>query len=682
MVYYERMFFNGRRIGMKNGKNERENELQRLAKETSDMFNELFLSDIPEAERKAKVKKLARETSKKFKKMFSGQKTEKNEPHGKDFWDLGNPRPRTYEKPDFSDRTVASTEITDGDGTPTGEQIPPRSTITHSYRDHKDTVQKTVNGTRIVTDSYKNRSARSARTRMESTQSTPTSPAVSEIVASYSTGGPLILHIDVCTRDSGTEFYGKFAINAHKSHFDRAARGITSADPAVPYFSYVPQYSHMSFAQIEFYKKVRESIIMGEFPACDLAYVLLYIYEIINLPDLIPPSDGAELLAKIWLGYRRMHPRLDGYLCEWLPDYCMIHAQPLPESIVKIMPELVPKAQFKEFYLNTAPGLPKSSANNIIESDRAFITAKTLIELLSDYDFHTSRYYSEYKNDYDTKLPAALSWAICDAWTKKRGIFSLERIYRMTRDSYSGAVVSSGIKRWLDIEFYSFTRRADTRAEITALVKYAENRLRAALGIKAKLSVTAISPEDAAAIDRFFAPIIQIPVRRTAEDRFMPDNYMKNYESEDSGFDFDTAAEIEARSWANTALLTGEEMDEYTADGDIAIEGQLSSDIEAAVTPVDYGTELPAITTIEPSGKASESEAGEQADAQLRAGLRAALSGDFREYCRENALHEGELADRINTVFLDIIGDIVLEDGAFGFKLIEDYREDVINWIE
>lgn len=74
-------------------------------------------------------------------------------------------------------------------------------------------------------------------------------------------------------------------------------------------------------------------------------------------------------------------------------------------------------------------------------------------------------------------------------------------------------------------------------------------------------------------------------------------------------------------------------------------------------------------------------EANGSDDAGIRAGLRAALDGKFRAWCRENGLYEGEIADRINTVFLGEIGDVVLEDGGSGFTLIEDYREDVEQWL-
>ena len=77
----------------------------------------------------------------------------------------------------------------------------------------------------------------------------------------------------------------------------------------------------------------------------------------------------------------------------------------------------------------------------------------------------------------------------------------------------------------------------------------------------------------------------------------------------------------------------------------------------------------------------AETAESADADQQIRDGLRAALAGQFRAWCRENNLYEGEAADRINTLFLDELGDVVLEDSGSGFTLIEDYREDVEQWL-
>ena len=596
---------------------------------------------------------------------------DKNAADSRDFWDLGRPRERIYKAPEFAPGSLESTEITE-DGAErrqVGEAIPQRS-ANHS---HSPTVVKTINGSRIVTDSYKSRASRISRERLASAASAASPKAVSVIEATHTDCGPQISRIDVKTRD-GDEFYGKFATNAHRSHADRASHGVTPATERVPYFSYVPQYSHMNLAQITFYKAVRESIIRGEYPECDLSYVLLYIYEIINLPDLIPADEGVELLSGIWLGYRKMHPRLDSYLCEWLPDYCMIRGIPLPECIYPLLPDIVPKAQFKEFYFSLKTEEPTSTATHACTGELPFILAKTLIELSSDYDYRSAKYYTENRTAYDTQIPAALSHVMHEARLAGRGVFTADRVYKITRDTYAGAVASSGIKRWLDIEFTSFTRRADTRDRVTALVKYAENKLRVTLGIKAKLSPGEIDPEDTAVIDRFFDPIIPAVAKLRAEDRYMPADYMKNYESEDSGFDFTTAAHIERTSWSNTALLTGEDPSptEEPVDVEITVPGELSFE--------DYFTDEPVNDELIPdSVKAAPVE--KSADDVVRLGVERALEGKFAEFCRECGLHPGELSDRINNVFIDVLGDVILEDHGAGYELIEDYREDIENWL-
>lgn len=602
----------------------------------------------------------------------NNEKTRENS--ARDFWDMGSPRGRIYKAPEFDKASLESTEISDdtGERRPVGEVIPQRDRKRQSA--HSTTVVKTINGSRIVTDSYRNRASRTSRDILAGVR--PSASRVESVIeATHTDCGPLIRKIDVKTRD-GDEFYGKFLTNAHRSHADRATRGVTPDTERVPYFSYVPQYSHMNLAQITFYKAVRESIILGEYPECDLAYVLLYIYEIINLPDMIPADEGARLLSGIWLGYRKMHPRLDSYLCEWLPDYCMIRGIPLPECIYPLLPEIVPKAQLKEFYFSINAGAPTSTASHVNSTELPFILAETLVEISSDYDYRSAKYYKENKTAYDTLIPAVISHVMHDAKGQGRGIFAFERIYKVTRDTYAGAVASSGIKRWLDIEFVSFTRRADTRDRVTALVKYAENKLRVVLGIKAKLTPGEVDPADARIIDAFFDPIIPEASKIRAEDKYMPADYMKNYESEDSGFDFTAASEIERTSWSNTALLTGEDTlipEDEDAD-DVEIPGQLSSEEYYGSSDDEDAPE-----TVE---VAPDPPANSNADDVIRLGVESALEGRLAEFCRERGIHVGELSDRINNVFIEVLGDVILEDHGAGFELIEDYREDIENWLQ
>ena len=69
-------------------------------------------------------------------------------------------------------------------------------------------------------------------------------------------------------------------------------------------------------------------------------------------------------------------------------------------------------------------------------------------------------------------------------------------------------------------------------------------------------------------------------------------------------------------------------------------------------------------------------------DRLLRDALRAAMNGGFRGYCRANGLYEGDAADRINGIFLEQIGDVVLEaDADGGFRFVEEYRADAEEWL-
>lgn len=608
-----------------------------------------------------------------------------------DFWDLGKPKPKVYAKPDFKDHSLTVTDIGAKDPEPEPGEKPVRTASAEKIIPREEFMAKhgTSSSGRIVNtvDGYRSVPTSDYRRRTPVKKQTAPPPKKrvmnpeDSLVRSYKPDGFLIDRIDVRLWESEVEFYGRFASDARMSH---AAKPVNSPDSPLkpePFFSYVPQYAHMTAKQVETYRWIRENIRLGRTPACDMPYILLYIYEIINLPDVIDPKDGVMLLTRIWLGYRNLIPRLDSLLCEWFADYCMIHAQPLPKEIMPIPREIVPKAQFKEFYLN-------------LSEDALDEVGRILIEVSSDYDFRSSRYYSPNRDAYEEHIPKAVSAALREQFRAKRGIFPFDRTYKMTRDSYCGAIVSSGIKRRIDLEFRSFTRRADSRECVTYLVKYAENRLRQAVGVKAKLGVDSIAPEDMAVIDAYFAPMIpEKKQKRPAEDAYMPVDYMKNYESEDSGFDFSAALAIEQESWVNTSRLTGDEfheitpVPEYDPDEAVAVEGEMTADDEI---PVIEAPEVPEISPADEKNDITEenntdNDINTESDScisdQIRDGLRAALDGRFRAWCRENSLYEGEAADRINTVFLDELGDVVLEDSGSGFTLIEDYREDVEQWL-
>lgn len=678
--------------------------------------------------------------------------TKRSVPEKKDdFWNLGRPKPRVYKKPDFSDTPV---EMTDVDNTveidydvteaemidtaahTTGETPVKRdihSKLKYRPADNTDILDdlfddmpertddttvstipsmngmnipdrpKTTTATTpegrqtIVHDAppryqtgsfgtYKRQGSFDPKKKAEQTERRKRHTG-DEVLAKYNPGGLLLREIEVRSWTSDIDFYERFMENAEKSHDAQSSVPYTSDYPKVKYFSYVPQYSHMSRAQLDYYRWVRENIRHGRYPDCDSSYIQLYIYEILNLPERIPPEYGAAQLAGIWLAYRRTEPRLDGYLCEWLPDYCMIHACPMPTVLKSILPEIVPKAQFKEFFFDLRP-------ESAMEEDY-LILAKTLIETSSDYDYRRSRYYNDNRDAYEHHLPHAVAAVIGKAITDGKGVFSREKTYKMARDSYCGAIVSIDVKRRINIKFSSFTRSADTRHAVTAVVKYSENKLRLTLGIKAKLGVDGITSEDSATVDAYFAPMLPQKTVKPKEDQYMPDDYLKNYESEDSGFDFGAAAEIERLSWQNTTLLTRGEFEnspefEHPQSADeipeIVETGEEVPDLSETI-PVPEIEEQPEKSVENPevsvSAQPASSDDGDaDGDDLIREALSAALNGNFHDFCRDRQIYDGVLSDRINTKFLDLIGDIVLEESGSSYIIIEDYREDIETWME
>ena len=120
-----------------------------------------------------------------------------------------------------------------------------------------------------------------------------------------------------------------------------------------PFFSFMPQYFQLSGKQLRYYLWWRENLRNGKLLRTDYSYVLLYIYEILNLPEKIEPKLGAKQMALLWARCRGDYPRLDRYLSEWMADYCLIHQIPLPvDLLLPFYADILQKTTVKEYYID------------------------------------------------------------------------------------------------------------------------------------------------------------------------------------------------------------------------------------------------------------------------------------------------------------------------------------------
>lgn len=419
----------------------------------------------------------------------------------------------------------------------------------------------------------------------------------------------------------------------------------------VPFFSYIPQYAQLGRDQLLFYFWFREqSRAREEIDGVDFPYILLYIYELINLPD--DPAAGAETIAWLWLTYRRRFAELDKYLAEWMCDYCLVHALPCPASLAPLTPEIVRRASLKEFYLSPMQG----GANGDLHT----LSDDALILLCSDYHYRTSKYYNDHAEEYDREIPAAVGAA-----ARQCGLFPTPeklRVARAERDAFCGSLCAQTVKRRIRVVYLSLSRSHEMREAVTQAVKLAENQLRRRLKISSRLKITPPSGEPVAAVAAAVSAAISgyfqagEPPRTKAEKLHAEERaWQKLYDAPTSGMDADYARSLENLSWENTALLTGDEPAAPEAP-------------EAA----------PPTKTAAIESKAIESP--------LAAYLAAIFAGESSAaWCTAHGLRKTDaarLSAEINDYAADALGDVILEEGAAGWQLIEDYREDVAKWIK
>lgn len=497
----------------------------------------------------------------------------------------------------------------------------------------------------------------------------PKKQSSGEIVAERDGRGALLRHITVRAWINDFVFYGRFARDAQRSH--RQAGNPAYLMRFVPFTSYLPQYSQMSRNQLCYYLAFRDSVRAGvypDFPGAGTAYILLYAYEILNLPEEIPPETGMRLLCGMWRHYRESDPRIDTFFGEWVADYSMIHDVPLSPVIYPCLPQIVKKAQFKEFYLDTLLG----------SDDAVALVTDIFMEGFSDYDYRTSRYYRMHEREYDRVMHDVLERVLSEAYHADREPFSLAREFRLNRDAYAGAIAQTEVKKRLSITFLSFLRSEKPREWVTGVLKYTENRLRKRMALRAKLRVDGLSPADQAVIDAYFGAD-PVPEKKKSAAQAEEEAYLKHYEADTHGFDFSAAGEIEKASWDNTVRLTDTETDDApvpdttTPEPDDTIATAEKSPIDAAVgIPGESGM---ASDDRDTSPMANPAEVGGYT--LEKAALTAALDGRFAAYCRAVGEFPGRMAERINEIFMDEMGDIVLEAD---YSVIEDYREEAEEW--
>ena len=463
------------------------------------------------------------------------------------------------------------------------------------------------------------------------------------VIREYPLENGLIRHVRVLPWPSMFTFYEKFKKDA--------LRNLHRTHPACDYvyfFSYMPQYEQMTVSQMAYYLYWREEIRKGIYLKTDINYLFLYVYEIINLPEIIPPKEGAVILSRLWGAYRSDIRYLDKYLGEWLCDYCLIHRVSPDFTVLEIfLDEIVSQVSIPEFYLQNGE-VPFG-----------------LISLTSSYNYKKSKYYEQYAKAYDQYIPNAMKTVVNRLIMNDPDAYGIAPL-SFVHDSYAGAIVCHACKFKIETLRYAISRGSakntvDLKTLFANMIKFCENQVRAAVGVKSRFSPTGIPEHLKQALVVYFDEAL--PGRNTKKKPAdeTEEAYMALYEPKQTGpANISRALAIEQQAWETAVLLSSEE------DEDIA---------EEILTPPSPEPENP--FSFDMTGDLPEGDFDfirtVLSEAQ-RTALSAALNGSFSAYCRKIGKMEENIRGEINDIAMEYVGDILIDSD---FTVLEDYIEDV-----
>ncbi|MBQ8848853.1 MAG: TerB N-terminal domain-containing protein [Clostridia bacterium] len=456
-------------------------------------------------------------------------------------------------------------------------------------------------------------------------------------VESYAPDASLIHRVTVKKHKTAYNYYGAFLKDAI-NYMD--TRG-TPCD-YIPFFSYVPQYDQMNDEQRAYYFWFRENARRGNFIKTDQGYLFLYVFELLNLGKRLNVKETQYILMSLWNEYNGVFPAISSKLADWICDYSLLHHLSPP---VNLSSNIIKKViSLKEFYIS----LPKGDMKRC---------AQTLMCYCSSYDYRSSKFYTDQNKElFDTHILGALTVAV-RYYSQDGNILSGLNFGDSTisRDVYSGAVCVSDEKYRIEVDFCSFSRSNELRFFVGDIVRYSENKLRAYIGVKSKMTVYSVTVELRRLIDEYFTSSLpsKHQIKQKATEKH---EYDVLYDVPIKPLSLSEAAKIEAGSWETTK--------------------ELISAFDESIDALDIFEEktVPEIDSREESAAAADGDVFEKYRAVIISLINGNLSA-ISDFAKATGKMSDSIIDEINEIAYDSFGDLLIEDDGTGnYSVIDDYK--------
>ena len=478
--------------------------------------------------------------------------------------------------------------------------------------------------------------------------------------------------------------------------------------------SYFPTYNAMSDRQLRGYFTWRAQVRRGNIEETSTSFAFLYLYELICGIGVDDPLDGFDKIKAFWDAYRAFEPGIDRFARVWLQDYAVFHGLDpkllrdsktvmfdnalieLRRAARDLAPAQAPSGQTAKRRKTSEPTLP------LPPDEAREERLMTAINALSTYNLNNSRLDRSHHRD--------LRHVACAVYVRMARYYDTHRKTGIVASLF-GEETAMPYTMFASAVFFAPERHKDCEYRLDPIHIYrCQNGFWECMRIHGSRQKSSKLGEMMRACDQRLRLALDPahPLKEEKVPKYLAkiiDDEIVAWLSWDAAhqpvkIDIDLSQLGHIRNAAaqtREALLIDEEREDDTlTEAAEADSGQPEAEPAAASTQQTEADE-PTIPT-EQFGVVAPLLAPEPTPATpMSAGTASALAHAAEDYLRalleQNAAQaasaversgqsEDMLVDNINEALFDLVGDTVIEFGAAGPQIIEDYEADVRGYLD
>ena len=486
--------------------------------------------------------------------------------------------------------------------------------------------------------------------------------------------------------------------------------------------SYFPTYNAMSDRQLRGYFTWRAQVRRGTVEETSTSFAFLYLYELICGIGVDGPLDGFSKIKAFWDAYRAFEPGIDRFARVWLQDYAVFHGLDpkllrdsktvmfdnalieLRRAARDLAPAPAPSGQAPKRRKNSESTLPLPPDEAREERLMAAINA------LSTYNLNNSRLDRGHHRD--------LRHVACAVYVRMARYYDTHRKTGIVASLF-GEETTMPYTMFASAVFFAPNRHEDCEYRLDPIHIYrCQNGFWECMRIHGSRQKSSKLGEMMRACDQRLRLALDPthPLKEEKVPKYLAkiiDDEIVTWLSWDAAhqpvkIDIDLSQLGHIRSAAaqtREALLIDEEREDgapveaettlieqlntESAPGMTAEPGEMTIQQdepgEPTVSTEEFGVVAPLLVSapapVTPAPTEAANKLAPAADAFLRA-LLEQNAAQATSAVERSGQSEDMLVDSINEALFDLVGDTVIEFGAAGPQIIEDYEADVRGYLD